>query len=199
MPGFSVDGRWHAARDDYESFFEVTIPQCAVVLLEMKMTWKARNNTKMIPPSQTNTIAVSIRRLSVDDAEAAAELSSQLGYPSSPGDLRKRIEELSHTTDRVAFTAVVDGQMVGWIDAAMERHLQYAASAVIGGLVVREDMRGQGVGRRLCVEVEEWARSKSVALVRVRSQIKREDAHRFYLRDGYRKVKTSLVFEKSVL
>jgi GNAT superfamily N-acetyltransferase len=89
--------------------------------------------------------------------------------------------------------------MVGWIDAAMERHLQYAASAVIGGLVVREDMRGQGVGRRLCVEVEEWARSKSVALVRVRSQIKREDAHRFYLRDGYRKVKTSMVFEKSVL
>jgi PhnO protein len=146
--------------------------------------------------SQTNSIAVSIRRLTVDDAEAAAELSSQLGYPSSPGDLRKRIEELSHTTDRVAFAAVVDGEMVGWIDAAMERHLQYAASAVIGGVVVREEMRGQGVGRRLCVEVEEWARSQSVPLVRVRSQIKREDAHRFYLRDGYRQVKTSLVFEK---
>ena|SRR2546421_158710 len=156
----------------------------------------------MSTPSQTNSIAVSIRRLSVDDAEAAAELSSQLGYPSSPGDLRKRIEELSHTTDRVAFAAVVDGQdgqLVGWIDAAMERHLQSPASAVIGGLVVREDMRGQGVGRRLCIEVEEWARSKSVPLVRVRSQIKREDAHRFYLRDGYRKVKTSLVFEKPVL
>jgi (aminoalkyl)phosphonate N-acetyltransferase len=149
--------------------------------------------------SQTNRIAVSIRRLTVDDAEAAAELSSQLGYPSSPGDLRKRIEELSHTTDRVAFAAVVDGEMVGWIDAAMERHLQYAASAVIGGVVVREEMRGQGVGRRLCIEVEEWARGKSVPLVRVRSQIKREDAHRFYLRDGYRQVKTSLVFEKPLL
>jgi PhnO protein len=152
--------------------------------------------------SQSNSIAISIRRLSVDDAAAAAELSSQLGYPSSPGDFRKRIEELSHTTDRVAFAAVVDGQhgqMVGWIDAAMERHLQSPASAVIGGLVVREDMRGQGVGRRLCMEVEEWARSRSVPLVRVRSQIKREDAHRFYLRDGYRKVKTSLVFEKPVL
>jgi GNAT superfamily N-acetyltransferase len=141
---------------------------------------------------------LSIRRLTADDADAAAELSSQLGYSSSPGDLRERIEELSHTADRVAFAAVVDGQIVGWIDAAMERHLQYAASAVIGGLVVREDMRGLGVGRRLCLEVEEWARSKSVPLVRVRSQIKREDAHRFYLRDGYRKVKTSLVFEKLV-
>jgi GNAT superfamily N-acetyltransferase len=106
---------------------------------------------------------------------------------------------LSHAPDRVAFAAVVDGQggqIVGWIDAAIERHLQSPASAVIGGLVVREDMRGLGVGRRLCLEVEDWARSKSVPLVRVRSQIKREDAHRFYLRDGYRKVKTSFVFEK---
>jgi len=134
-----------------------------------------------------------------DGAEAAAELSSQLGYPCSAGDLRERIEELSRTDDRVAFAAVLDGQIVGWIDAAMERHLQSPASAVIGGLVVREDTRGLGVGRRLCLEVEEWARSKSIPIVRVRSQIKREDAHRFYLRDGYSKVKTSYVFEKPVL
>jgi GNAT superfamily N-acetyltransferase len=142
---------------------------------------------------------LSIRRLTADDAEAAAELSGELGYPSPAEDLRERIEELSRTADRVAFAAVLDDQIVGWIDAAMERHLQYAASAVIGGLVVREDTRGLGVGRRLCLEVEDWARSKSVQIVRVRSQIKREDAHRFYLRDGYHKVKTSLVFEKPVL
>jgi len=140
-----------------------------------------------------------IRRLTADDAEAAAELSSQLGYPCPAADLRERIEEMLRTADRVAFAAVVDGQIVGWIDAAMERHLQSPASAVIGGLVVREDIRGLGVGRRLCLEVEEWARGKSVPLVRVRSQIRREDAHRFYLRDGYRKVKTSFVFEKPVL
>ena len=81
---------------------------------------------------------------------------------------------MSRTTDRVAFAAVVDDDIVGWIDAAMERHLQSPASAVIGGLVVREDTRGLGVGRRLCLEVEEWARSKSVpwcAFVR-RSSVK---------------------------
>jgi GNAT superfamily N-acetyltransferase len=149
--------------------------------------------------SQKNSSAVTIRRLTVDDAETAAELSTQLGYPCSAGDLRERIEELSLAADRVAFAAVVDGQMVGWIDGAVERHLQSPASAVIGGLVVREEMRGMGVGRRLCLEIEEWARSRSVPVVRVRSQIKREDAHRFYLRDGYSKVKTSLVFEKPLL
>jgi GNAT superfamily N-acetyltransferase len=156
-----------------------------------------RNNTDM-GTMERDITGLLIRRLTIDDAEAAAELSGQLGYSCSAGDLRERIEDLSRTADRVAFAAVIDGQIVGWIDAAMERHLQYAASAVIGGLVVREDMRGLGVGKRLCLEVEEWARSKSIPIVRVRSQMKREDAHRFYLRDGYRKVKTSLVFEKPV-
>jgi GNAT superfamily N-acetyltransferase len=157
-----------------------------------------RNNTDMDTTGRDIT-GLLVRRLAADDAEAAAELSSQLGYPCPAGDLRERIEEMLRAADRVAFAAVVDGEMVGWIDAAMERHLQSPASAVIGGLVVREDTRGLGVGRRLCLEVEEWARSKSVPLVRVRSQVKREDAHRFYLRDGYRQVKTSLVFEKAVL
>lgn len=142
---------------------------------------------------------LSIRRLTVDDAEAAAELSKQLGYSCSHSDLGERIDELARASDRVAFAAVIDGQIVGWIDAAMERHLQSAATAVIGGLVVRDDMRGLGIGKHLCLEIEEWARSKSIPVVRVRSQVKREDAHRFYLRDGYRKVKTSLVFEKAVL
>jgi GNAT superfamily N-acetyltransferase len=156
----------------------------------------------MGPTSQRNSSDVSIRRLTADDAEAAAELSSQLGYPCSAENLRERIDEMSRAADRVAFAAVVAGQesqIVGWIDAVIERHLQSPASAVIGGLVVREDMRGLGTGKRLCLAVEEWARSKSIPIIRVRSQIKREDAHRFYLRDGYRKVKTSFVFEKPVL
>jgi GNAT superfamily N-acetyltransferase len=141
---------------------------------------------------------LSIRSLTAEDAGAAAELSGQLGYPCSVDELRERIEEMLRSADRVAFAAVVDGEMVGWIDAAMEQHLQSMACAVIGGLVVRDGARGLGIGRRLCLEVEEWARSKSIPVVRVRSQIKREDAHRFYLRDGYSKVKTSLVFEKQL-
>jgi GNAT superfamily N-acetyltransferase len=141
---------------------------------------------------------LSFRRLRVDDAEAAAELSSQLGYPSSRDDLRKRIEERSRSTDSIALAALIDGQVVGWIDASIEQHLQSSACAVIGGLVVREGTRRLGIGKRLCLEIEEWARSKSIPILRVRSQIVREDAHRFYLREGYSKVKTSVVFEKSL-
>jgi GNAT superfamily N-acetyltransferase len=147
---------------------------------------------------ERNSLQLLIRRLTIDDAEEVAELCGQLGYPASSDDLRGRIESRAGSVDSVALAAFLDGQMVGWIDASVEHHLQSSPNVVIGGLVVRDGVRGLGIGKRLCVEIEEWARSKSIPVLRVRSQVIREDAHRFYLREGYRKVKTSLVFEKSL-
>jgi GNAT superfamily N-acetyltransferase len=141
---------------------------------------------------------VLIRQLAAEDAVAVAELSGQLGYPESAERLRTRIETMAQSEDRVAFAAVCDAELVGWIDAAVERHLQAEDTVVIGGLVVRETARGCGVGKRLCEEVEQWAGERGFRRVRVRSQIKREDAHRFYVRDGYRQVKTSVVLEKEL-
>jgi len=139
-----------------------------------------------------------VRQLRSEDAGAVAELSEQLGYPGSAQEMEHRIEAMLGSAERIAFAAVNDGALVGWIDAAIERHLQAADAVVIGGLVVRDSARVSGVGTRLCREVEEWARLQGIRRVRVRSQIKREDAHRFYLRDEYRQVKTSLVFEKEL-
>jgi predicted N-acetyltransferase YhbS len=153
----------------------------------------------MSTSSQTGHSQVAIRRLTVEDAEAAAELSRQLGYPCSVDDLRKRIDERLRSDNSVVLGAVLNGELVGWIDAAIEQHLQSSPCAVIGGLVVREGARGFGIGKRLCLEIEEWAREKKIPVLRVRSQIKREDAHRFYLREGYCKVKTSVVFQKPLL
>ncbi len=139
-----------------------------------------------------------IRPLSADDADAVAGLNNQLGYPCSASDLLPRIEQLLHATERTAFAAILDGRLVGWIDVAIERHLQSCDMAVLGGLVVEEDFRGRGIGRRLCQAAEDWAQNHGLFIVRVRSQAKRQDAHRFYQRDGYQLVKTSAVFEKSL-
>lgn len=88
---------------------------------------------------------------------------------------------------------------MGWVDAAVERHLQSKPVVMIGGLVVREDLRGKGIGQQLCHAVEHWATQIGIGVVRVRCELKRADAHRFYLREGYSQVKVSSVFEKYVL
>jgi GNAT superfamily N-acetyltransferase len=144
------------------------------------------------------TADVRVRRLAAEDAVAVAELSGQLGYPATEEEARRRIAAMARSEDRVAFAAAREAELVGWIEASVERHLQAEDAVIISGLVVAEKVRGCGVGKRLCEEVEQWARERGFARVRVRSQIRREDAHRFYLRDGYRQVKTSLVFEKEL-
>ncbi len=143
--------------------------------------------------------AIFLRPLTPDDAPAAADLSAQLGYPVAPDELRRRIEALAANPDHNVVAAVLNDRLVGWIDAAIERHLPDPAAVLIGGLIIDDSARGSGIGKRLCEAVEQWAREQSISTVRVRSQIKRADAHRFYLRDGYRHVKTSHVFEKSIL
>jgi len=153
--------------------------------------------TLLLKGIDTTPSSLFVRPLTVEDAGIAAELSSQLGYPNSCENLRQRLEGLSRSPDRIALAAVLCGQLVGWIDAFIERHLQSTDTVVIGGLIVHDTARGLGIGKRLCYEVEQWARGKSVRSLRVRSQIVREDAHRFYIREGYRNVKTSVVFEKN--
>ncbi len=138
-----------------------------------------------------------VRVISHEDAAAVAELSRQLGYEVSPEMVAEQIGSLSsRSANQIAFVACVGTDVVGWIEAAITHHLQSPPYSLIGGLVVREGMRSMGVGKRLCAEVEAWSREKGIAVVRVTSRSSREDAHRFYLRDGYERIKTSAVFEK---
>lgn len=140
--------------------------------------------------------ALSIREIDLADDEAAAQLSGELGYPVAVDAMRERIRHMALLPDHAVFVACLDRTVVGWIDVGVVHHLQADPCAEIGGLVVSSDCRGAGIGRRLLIYAEEWTRQRDIARIVVRSRITREDAHRFYLREGYENIKTSTVFSK---
>jgi len=145
----------------------------------------------------SNDGQVTIRQVMPGDAAVVAELNGQLGYPATVDEIRERIEALQgQDAVRTVLTACLGDEVVGWVDVALSLHLQSPECALIGGLVVRDGMRGLGIGKRLCEAAEAWSREKGVSRIRVTSRSTRTDAHRFYLRDGYAEVKTSRVFEK---
>jgi predicted N-acetyltransferase YhbS len=151
-------------------------------------------------PTVIEGLAVSsvlVRVISREDAAAVAELSGQLGYKVTEEMVAEQIQNLAaRAASQVVFVACVGAEVVGWIEAAITHHLQSAPYSLIGGLVVREGMRGLGIGKKLCAAVEAWSKEKGMETVRVTSRSTREDAHRFYLREGYERIKTSAVFEK---
>lgn len=137
-----------------------------------------------------------IRAISQQDCHAVAELTGQLGYERTPEQVREWIEALPVWPHQAAFVAELDGEVVGWVDVSLEHRLQSETFGFIGGLVVKDGLRSLGIGCRLCQKAEEWAHRKGANKIRVSSRSTREAAHRFYLREGYRQTKISMVFEK---
>lgn len=128
------------------------------------------------------------------DAPALAGLSGQLGYPSTPAQIAARLERLG-AADRV-LVAEADGRVAGWIHVRGTRSLESEPWAEIAGLVVDEGVRGRGIGRELVEAACLWAGEQGYGEVRVRSNVLRAAAHRFYERQGFRTVKTQAVFSR---
>ena len=139
-----------------------------------------------------------IRRIKACDADAVARLSGDLGYPATAEEMGRRIERIDDLNDHAIFAACVDGELAGWIDVGVVHHLQAEPYGEIGGLVVAEKQRSRGLGRKLVAQAERWAAERGLTTIRVRSQIAREGAHRFYLREGYERTKISAVFSKQL-
>ena len=137
-----------------------------------------------------------IREAAASDAAALAALSTQLGYPAKPEEAAERLSTLGDAG--AVLVAEEDGAVLGWIHVCGIRFFQSPPFAEIGGLVVDEAARGRGVGKLLVQAAVRWAAEQGYARLRVRSNVVREDAHRFYEREGFRRVKTQAVFDRSL-
>jgi GNAT superfamily N-acetyltransferase len=141
-----------------------------------------------------------IRPMAAADTPLVADLTTQLGYPTSAEDTTNRLTALDgHPDEHAALVADVDGQPVGWVHVALVTSFESGMKATIGGLVVDEAYRSGGIGAELLAAAEAWAREHGARTMVVRSRVTRERAHRFYEREGYELVKTSHVFEKRLV
>jgi GNAT superfamily N-acetyltransferase len=143
--------------------------------------------------------AASIRPACPEDAAALADLSTQLGYPLQAGAMRERLACVRDQQAGEVFVAVdAHGRVLGWTHVVPRLHLEETAFAELAGLVVDHAARGGGVGASLLQAAEAWARQHGFVRLRVRSNVVRERAHRFYLREGYSERKRQVVFEKTL-
>jgi GNAT superfamily N-acetyltransferase len=143
--------------------------------------------------------AVKIRRVKLSDAARIAALSGQLGYPSTTKQTVLRLKRVLRAKEGMCFIAETtkDG-LIGWVHISVTPLLEVERRAEVNGLVVDEKVRGEGVGHLLLEVVENWARKMKCAGMSVRSNVVRERAHAFYLRNGYEHYKTQKAFRKAL-
>jgi ribosomal protein S18 acetylase RimI-like enzyme len=143
--------------------------------------------------------AMKIRRARQSDAARIAALSGQLGYPTSNREMAERLKRALRMRDGACLVAETqeDG-VVGWIHVSVTPMLEVEPRAEVNGLVVDEEVRSRGAGARLLDAAEAWARRMRCKGMSVRSNVIRERAHGFYLRQGYEHYKTQKAFRKQL-
>lgn len=141
---------------------------------------------------------MTIRDAVVSDAAAITRLVLQLGYPAETAVIAKRLARVSAGSQRVVLVAVIEEQVVGWLEARASEVLESGFRVEIVGLVVSDLCRRRGVGRHLILRAEEWAAKIDAPLLVVRSNIKRVESHRFYTALGFTTTKTQVVYRKSI-
>ena len=142
---------------------------------------------------------VAVRPMRDGDAAIVAALSGELGYPATTAALLNRFELIAAREDAQVYVAQAsDGDVVGWVHVYGTYLLESDPHAEIGGLVVAEKARGLHIGAALMSAAEEWAKEHGYGSVRVRSRIARVEAHAFYERLGYGRIKTQHSFRKAI-
>ena len=147
----------------------------------------------------TGAHTVAIRQMDAQDASAIAKLTTQLGYPATEDEIRRRYNLIKDRWDaRVLVAQQAGNHIVGWIHVQATYLLECDPRAEIWGLVVAETARGSGVGRGLVEAAEEWAVMRGLSVMALRSNSLRTQAQGFYERLGYAVTKTQNAFRKNL-
>ncbi|MFM4719340.1 GNAT family N-acetyltransferase [Aeromonas bivalvium] len=125
-----------------------------------------------------------IRTVCGEDVEAVARLLGQLGYEQETRRLAAALAE--DEPERRVLVAVERDRVVGVLVLHLLRPLHLASGwGLISALVVDEQARGLGIGAALLAAAEALARSAGCGQMELSSSLHREQAHHFYLGQGY--------------
>jgi GNAT superfamily N-acetyltransferase len=144
-------------------------------------------------------LTCTVRTVQPGDLDKMAELAGQLGYECTAAEVRNRLDGMRDPNQYAIYVAELPGgQLAGWVGIYLFRGIVPDSFAEISGLVVDQQIRSRGIGKALLEVAEQWARRHRCSAISVRSNITRELAHQFYMRNGYEHIKTQKSFRKSL-
>jgi predicted N-acetyltransferase YhbS len=140
-----------------------------------------------------------IRPARLEDAAEIATLSTELGYPTSEGEMKRRMEKLLQSNSYFLAVAEDESRVIGWVAAEKRLLLESGERAEIVGLIVTTSARRSGTGLALVKAAEAWALEQGMPSISVRSNVARVESHPFYERLGYVRTKTQHAYAKQLM
>ncbi len=127
-----------------------------------------------------------IRDAKLTDAPALAALMCELGYKTTPAEMRRRLKSILCDDTYRTLLAEVDGKVCGMMGALAHASYEHNdPSGRILALVTLPSARRRGIGRALIASAEKDFVQKAVTRVSLDTRLTRKDAHQFYESLGY--------------
>lgn len=141
---------------------------------------------------------IHIREAHIGDAHDINRLSEQLGYPLPVAETHQHLEKILANKNEIVYVAETANKVIGWIGVYKILHLVSGFTCEVAGLIIDKNFHRYGAGRLLINKAIEWSSSQQTKNMRVRTNIIRKEAHRFYEKLGFTEVKEQKVYEISV-
>ena len=132
---------------------------------------------------------LTLRAACSGDAQALSVLLQQLAPDEAGPDAKLLALRLNESAvNQVVLVAERDGKLLGTCTLNLIEHLahNFARSAILEDVVVDADARGLGIGQALIDKAVERARAWGCYKLALSSNQSREQAHRFYARQGFK-------------
>jgi GNAT superfamily N-acetyltransferase len=138
------------------------------------------------------SLPITLRPARKADLPTILELYAQPDFDDGTVLPLTEAESIFHTMheypDYTLHVAESDGQVIGSFALLVMHNLGHmgACSAIVEEVVVHPALQGKGVGRAMMQRAMDLARDKGCYKLVLSSNVKRERAHRFYERLGFR-------------
>lgn len=130
-----------------------------------------------------------LRNITIFDAQEIQRISNvELGYDVDLDIVKKQIEKLTNDTKHniiIGFENEQTRKIIGFVHAELYESLYMDTGLNILGLAVDSNFQGQGIGKKLMSAIEDYALKNNISFIRLNSNVRRVEAHKFYESIGY--------------
>ena len=130
-----------------------------------------------------------LRDITIFDAQEIQKISNfELGYDVDLDIIKKQIEKLTNDNKHniiIGFENEQTRKIIGFVHAELYESLYMDTGLNILALAVDSNFQGQGIGRKLMSAIEDYALKNNISFIRLNSNVRRVEAHKFYESIGY--------------